>query len=174
MASELASLAKNNTWEVVERLPPGHKALGSKWVFKIKKNADGSIARFKARLVIKGYQQREGIDYDETFAPVAKFSTIHLLLAIAAMDDMEIWQMDVVTAFLNGELSKIKFIFMKALEGSGLPPSTIVRLFHMLYGLKQSPRKWNEWLNMYLLSVDFQQSLNDPTLYWRNGDDRMS
>src|SRR5208337_1179921 len=174
MASELASLAKNNTWEVVERLPPGHKALGSKWVFKIKKNADGSIARFKAYLVVKDYQQWEGIDYDETFAPVAKFSTIRLLLAIAAMDDMEIWQMDVVTAFLNGELSEIKFIFMKAPEGSGLPPGTIVRLLRMLYGLKQSPRKWNERLNTYLLSVGFQRSLNDPALYWRNGDDGTS
>src|SRR5208337_4052407 len=122
MASELASLAKNNTWEVVERLPPGHKAFGSKWVFKIKKNADGSIAWFKARLVVKGYQQREGIDYDETFAPVAKFSTIRLLLAIAAMDDMEIWQMDVVTAFLNSKLSEIEFVFIKVLEGSRLLP----------------------------------------------------
>src|SRR5208337_5395636 len=157
MASELASLAKNNTWEVVERLPPGHKALGSKWVFKIKKNADGSIARFKARLVVKGYQQREGIDYDGTFTPVAKFSTIRLLLAIAAMDDMEIWQMDVVTAFLNGELSEIEFIFMKVPEGSGLPPSTIVRLLCMLYDLKQSFCKWNKQLNIYLLSVGFQR-----------------
>ena len=103
---------------------------------KIKKNADSSIAWFKAYLVIKGYQQWEGIDYDETFTPVAKFSTIHLLLAIAAMDDMEIWQMDVVTAFLNGELSEIEFVFMKVPEGSRLPPGTIVRLLHMLYGLK--------------------------------------
>src|SRR5208337_3518396 len=159
MASKLVSLAKNNTWEVIERLSPRHKALGSKWVFKIKKNADGSIAQFKARLVVKGYQQREGIDDDETFAPVAKFSTIHLLLAIAAMDDMEIWQIDVVTAFLNRELSKIEFVFMKVPEGSRLPPSTIVRLLCMLYGVKQSPRKWNEWLNTYLLSVGFQRSL---------------
>src|SRR5208337_744968 len=156
MASELASLAKNNTWEVIERLPPGHKALGSKWVFKIKKNADGSIAQFKAHLVVKSYQQREGIDYDETFAPIAKFSTIRLLLTIAAIDDIEIWQMDVVTTFLNGELSEIKFIFMKVPEGSRLPPSTIVRLLCTLYGLKQSLRKWNEQLNMYLLSIGFQ------------------
>ena len=76
MASELASLAKNNTWEVVDELPLRRKALGSKWVFKIKRNADGTIARYKARLVVKGYEQKEGINYNETFAPVAKFSTI--------------------------------------------------------------------------------------------------
>ena len=90
IVSELASLAKNNTWKVIQELPPRCKALGSKWVFKVKRNADGSIAQYKARLVVKGYEQCEGIDYDETFASVAKFSIIHLLLSIAVIDDMEI------------------------------------------------------------------------------------
>src|SRR5271169_164688 len=104
MASELDSLAKNGTWETVKEIPPGQKALGSKWVFKIKRNPNGTIARYKARLVVKGYEQREGIDYNETFAPIAKFITIHLLLAIVIIEDMDIHQMDVVTAFLNSEL----------------------------------------------------------------------
>ena len=89
MASELNSLTKNQTWEVVKEIEPGRKALGSKWVYKIKRNADGSIAHYKARLVVKGYEQCEGIDYDETFAPVAKFVTIRLMLTMAAIHDME-------------------------------------------------------------------------------------
>ena len=128
-------------WEVIQELPPRCKALGSKWVFKIKRNANSSIAQYKAHLVMKGYEQHEGIDYDKTFAPVAKFSTIRLLLSIAAIDDMEIWQMDVITAFLNGELPEEEVVYMKAPEGSGLPPGTIVKLLRTLYGLKQAPRK---------------------------------
>ena len=120
IASELNSLDKNETWEEVDELPPGRRALGSKWVFRIKRNADGMITRYKARLVVKGYEQREGIDYDETYAPVAKFTTLRLLLTIAAIDDMDIDQMDFVTAFLNGELPEEEAVYMRIPEGAKL------------------------------------------------------
>src|SRR5271169_3237317 len=131
MASELDSLAKNGTWETVKEILPRRKALGSKWVFKIKQNTNGTIAQYKARLVVKGYEQREGIDYDETFTPIAKFTTIHLLLAMTAIEDMDIHQMDVVTAFLNSELPENEAVYMKAPDSTRLQPGTIVRLHHM-------------------------------------------
>jgi transposase InsO family protein len=101
MDEEYESLTKNCTWQLVP-LPRGRKAIGNKWVFKIKYHADGTVERYKARLVAKGYAQTQGIDYNETFAPVAKFTTIRSILAIAAMEDLEVHQMDVKTAFLNG------------------------------------------------------------------------
>jgi transposase InsO family protein len=96
---EFDSLMENNTWSLTT-LPPGRKAIGSKWVYKLKENADGTIAKYKARLVAKGYTQREGIDFTETFAPVVKFTTIRTLLALAALKDYSVNQMDVSTAYL--------------------------------------------------------------------------
>src|SRR5262245_44405400 len=94
MKDELNSIASNNTWSLVP-LPPGRKAIGCRWVFKTKLKPDGSVDRFKARLVAKGFSQIEGIDYNEVFAPVAKFTSIRVLLGLAAIEDFEIHQMDV-------------------------------------------------------------------------------
>ena len=101
--SEYNSLIENKTWKLVELLPR-RKAIGCKWVFKLKHAADGTVERFKARLVAKGYAQKYGIDYDETFSPVVRISSIRLLLAFAIQNDLLIHQMDVETAFLNGKL----------------------------------------------------------------------
>lgn len=98
--SEYNSLIENSTWKLVE-LPPGRTAIGCKWVFKAKHDSQGKVNRFKARLVAKGYAQKYGIDYDETFSPVVRFSSIRALLAFAFQNNMIIHQMDVVTAFLN-------------------------------------------------------------------------
>ena len=105
MKDEIDSMAKNDVWELVD-LPPGRKAIGNKWVLKIKRKADGSIDKFKARLVAKGYTQKEGIDYEETFSPVVSFASIRLILAIVAHLNLELFQMDVKTTYLNGELDK--------------------------------------------------------------------
>ncbi|KAL0386489.1 UNVERIFIED_CONTAM: Retrovirus-related Pol polyprotein from transposon TNT 1-94 [Sesamum latifolium] len=114
MKEEMSSMAKNNVWELVD-LPAGRKTIGSKWVLKVKRKADGSIDKFKARLVTKGYTQREGIDYEETFSPVVRFASVRLILAIVAHLDLELFQMDVKTAFLNGELDEE--IYMDQPEG---------------------------------------------------------
>ena len=105
MSYEISSMAKNQVWELVNLLP-GRKTIGNKWVLKIKHKADGSIDKYKARLVVKGYTQREGIDYEETFSPVVRIASIHLILAIIASLDLELFQMNVKTAFLNGELDE--------------------------------------------------------------------
>ena len=112
--SEYRSLIENETWELVE-LPSGRKPIGCKWVFKVKHGSDGRVERFKGRLVAKGYAQKYGIDYDETFSPVVRFSSIRALLAFAVETIMLIHQMDVETAFLNGKLDEE--IYMQQPDG---------------------------------------------------------
>ncbi|KAL0284949.1 UNVERIFIED_CONTAM: Retrovirus-related Pol polyprotein from transposon TNT 1-94 [Sesamum angustifolium] len=117
MKEEMSSMAKNNVWELVD-LPTGRKTIGNKWVLKVKRKANGSIDKFKARLVAKGYTQKEGIDYEETFSPVVRFASVRLILAIVAHLDLELFQMDVKTTFLNGELDEE--IYMDQPEGNNM------------------------------------------------------
>ncbi|KAL4019198.1 hypothetical protein IC575_022843 [Cucumis melo] len=119
MDNELQALAKTHTWDYVD-LPPGKKPIGCKWIFKIKTHSDGSIERYKARLVAKGYSQEYGIDYEETFAPVARMTSVRSLLAIAAAKQWPLLQMDVKNAFLNGTLSEE--VYMKPPPGTTPPP----------------------------------------------------
>src|SRR5258708_34547985 len=135
---EMDALSKNDTWELVN-LPPGRKAIKSKWVFKLK--ADG---RFRARLVAKGFTQIPSIDYDETFSPVARFKSLQLLLALAALENWEIHQMDVKSAFLNGVLTEE--IYMQQPQGfiTAEQENKVCRLKRALYGLKQASRTWNQ------------------------------
>ena len=116
------------------------KPLGCKWIFKKKMKSDGTIDKYKARLVIKGYRQREGLDYFDTYSPVSRITFIRVLLAITALWNLEIHQMDVKTAFLNGDLEEE--IYMDQLEGFSVPgqKNKVCRLVKSLYGLKQAPK----------------------------------
>ena len=167
--SEYDSLIENETWKLVE-LPPGRKAIGCKWIFKVKHCMDGTVERFKARLVAKGYSQKYGIDYDETFSPVVRFSSVRTLLAFGVKRGMLIHQMDVVTAFLNGTLDEE--IYMQQPEGYIKPGSEhlVCKLERSLYGLKQSPRCWNKAFHNYLVKIGFKQTTADPCVYVREGN----
>jgi len=174
IASELKSIADNNTWSIVSEVPPGRNLVGCKWIFKRKRNLDGSINRYKARLVAKGYTQQYGVDYEETYAPVAKFTSIRVILSIAAYFDLEVHQMDVKTAFLNGELDEE--IYMSLPEGLEVPAgfsTPVCKLNRTLYGLKQSSRMWNKKIDEYLLSQGFQRLDTDHSIYIRRTKDSL-
>jgi hypothetical protein len=167
--SEYNSLMENTTWRLVQ-LPPGRTAIGCRWVFRAKYDSDGRVNRFKARLVAKGYAQKYGIDYDETFSPVVRFSSIRTLLAFAVQNNMVIHQMDVVTAFLNGRLDED--IYMRQPEGyvqSG-KEHLVCKLEKSLYGLKQSPRCWNRALQEKLEKLGFIKVSADPCVYVKKED----
>jgi transposase InsO family protein len=160
---EMASLLENNTWEVVDK-PPGANIIDVKWVYKVKYDTTGKVDRFKARLVAKGYKQLEGIDYNEVFAPVTKYSTIRSLLAVAAAEDWELQLLDIKTAFLNGVLEEEVYINHPPGYPQG-PPGTVLKLNKTLYGLKQAPRAWHQRLDSELLNLGFTSSASDPGLY---------
>lgn len=163
MKEELQSLMENRTWTLVE-LPPDRKAIPNKWVFKTKMDEHGNIDRFKARLVIKGCSQRQGIDYEETFSPVVRYSSIRYLIAMAARYDLEIDQMDAVTAFLQGELKEE--VYMRQPEGMEDGSSRVCRLNKSLYGLKQASRVWNEKLGAALVKIGLKRSRVDTCIYY--------
>ena len=150
---EIGSIMENNTW-ILSDLPPGCKPLGCKWIFKRKMKVDGTIDKFKARLVIQGFRQREGIDYFDTYAPVARITTIRLLIALAAIHNLVIHQMDVKTAFLNGVLEEE--VYMKQPEGFVMPgnENKVCKLIKSLYGLKQAPKQWHQKFDEVVLSRD--------------------
>ncbi|KAJ9551549.1 LOW QUALITY PROTEIN: hypothetical protein OSB04_015594 [Centaurea solstitialis] len=152
MQEELQALAKAQTWDHVP-LPPGKRPIGSKWVFMIKMKSDGSVDRYKARLVAKGFNQEHGIDYEETFAPVARVTSVRSLLAIAATKRWPFFQMDVKNAFLNGDLSEE--VYMTPPPGVSLTSGHVCRLRKALYGLKQAPRAWFEKFSTTVLSFGF-------------------
>lgn len=163
MDEEMASLLANGTW-TLEPVPPGVKPLPVKWVFKIKRDSSGNIDRYKARLVAKGFMQREGIDFTEVFAPVSKHTTLRALLSIVAAQDLELRQLDIKTAFLNGDLEET--IYMKqppGYEQGG--PGIACHLNKALYGLRQAPRAWHTKLKTELEIIGFKASYADPGLF---------
>ncbi|KAA3481430.1 Retrovirus-related Pol polyprotein from transposon TNT 1-94 [Gossypium australe] len=164
MADEISMIEKNQTWELVER-PVNRKVIGVKWVYRAKFNTDGSLNKLKAWLVVKGFNQRYGIDYLETFAPMARLDTIKLLVALAAQMKWNVHQLDVKSAFLNGFLEEE--IYVEQPQGFQVTghEDKVYKLKKALYGLKQAPKAWYSRIDSYLTSLKFERSFSEPTLY---------
>ena len=168
---ELSSLMEMGTWKYSQR-PAGRKAITAKWVFKIKEGFDGSIERFKARLCARGFTQTKGVDYFETYAPVAQMTAIRVVFAIAAHLDLDLHQMDVQTAFLNGELEEQLFMEQPAgMEHVG-GIKTVCELLRSIYGLKQAGRCWNTKINGFFVDkMGMVRCQMDACIYvCQNGD----
>jgi transposase InsO family protein len=165
MQKEYDALIKNGTWKLVD--PPFRtKPIGCKWVFKNKYKSDGSLDKHKVRLVEKGFAQKEGIDYEETFSPTTKWATIRTLFSLATHNGWKVHQMDVKTTFLNGDLKEN--VFMSHPEGFVVKgqEQKVCKLIKSLYGLKQAPRAWYEKLTEHLLKLNFKHfNLDDATLF---------
>ncbi|GKB11156.1 retrovirus-related pol polyprotein from transposon TNT 1-94 [Tanacetum coccineum] len=166
MQEELHEFERLEVWELV---PPPDKAfvISLKWIYKVKLDELGGILKNKARLVARGYRQEEGIDFEESFAPVARLEAIRIFLAFAAHMNMVIYQMDVKTAFLNGNLREE--VYVSQPDGFVDPdkPNHVYKLKKALYGLKQAPRAWYDMLSSFLISNDFSKGSVDPTLFIR-------
>lgn len=177
MNVELDALEANDTWDVIP-LPPNKKAIGCKWLYKTKFKSDGTVDRFKSRLVILGCRQVYGVDYEHTFAPVAKMTTVRALLAVAALKKWHVMQMDVTNAFLHGDLYETVYMKMplgytgigsriSLNQGEILPSNSnlVCKLKKSLYGLRQAPRNWFSKLSQTLKDHAFVQSLSDYSLF---------
>lgn len=163
MKRELNVLAANHTWLIVDK-PASIIPRGCKWVFKVKRKADGTLERYKARLVAKGYTQTEGVDFFDTFSPVAKMATVRLLIALAAIKGWHIHQLDVNNAFLHGELKEE--VYMSIAPGvDNAGPHKVCKLLKSLYGLKQANCKWYERLTILLLDLGYKQAHADHSLF---------
>jgi len=163
MLEEMNWHLENGTWTIVE-LPDGQRAIGSKWVYKVKHNADGTIERYKACVVAKGFNQRPGQDYFETFASTMRQATVRIVLALAAIEDMELRSVDISYAFTNSDIDAE--IYMEQPEGFKQGGKRYVcRLNKSLYGLKQSSRLWGETLGNVLLKLGFKKTYSDASLY---------
>ena len=162
MTDEVDSLEENTTWTLVDA-PKDRAVLGGKWVYKLKRGAGGEIIRYKARWVVRGFEQREGVDYHETFATVVKPMSYRALFAIAAAMDLEIEQMDVKTAFLYGEVDED--IYVEQLTGYSDGTTRVCHLKRALYGLKQAPRVWYNTIATFLKDLGFSPLTEDISVF---------
>eukprot|EP00253_Pinus_taeda_P035842 PITA_35842 len=164
MDEELEQIEKNNTWELVPR-PKDKNVIGTKWIFKKKLNENGEVIRNKARLVCKGYTQQEGIDFEETFSPIARLEAIRMFLALSIFQKFKVFQMDVKSTFLNGDLEEEVCIEQPDGFILGKDPNLVCKLKKALYGLKQAPRAWYYRLDKYLHQKGFSKGSTDINLY---------
>ena len=162
--SEIDSILQNHTWELVD-LPLGCKPLSSKWVFKRKMKVDGSIEKYKARLVIKGYKQTEGLDYFDTYSLMTRINSIKMVLAISTLRNHEVHQMDVKKTFLNGDLDEEIYMEQpKEFSATGQERKAC-KLVKSLYGLKQAPEQWHEKFENIMMSQGFKIDEYDKFVY---------
>jgi len=166
---EISALESNQTWETA-LLPKVKAVIGCKCVFKIKYKADGTIERYKARLVAKGYTQTKGIDYLDTFSPVAKITTIRLLISLASIYNWELKQLDINNAFLHGDLKEDVYMVAPP-RLTSIPSGKVCKLKKALYGLKQANREWFAKLSSFLLSMGYTQSMNDHSLFINSSEE---
>ncbi|CAD6997394.1 unnamed protein product [Ceratitis capitata] len=166
MNAEYESLMRNGTWELVDR-PKNGNIIGCKWVFSIKRNPDGSIEKYKARLVALGCSQKYNVDYCETFAPVIRHSTIRLILALAAKNKLLVNHVDIVAAYLNGELEETVYMLQPPMFKENENSNKVCRLKKALYGLKQAGREWNRKVTDILLRIGFKRCKSDTSVYIR-------
>ncbi|WVZ97907.1 hypothetical protein U9M48_043409 [Paspalum notatum var. saurae] len=171
MHEELENFERNHVWDLVEP-PPNCRPIGTKWVFKNKQSENGMVVWNKARLVAQGFCQKEGIDYEKTFAPVARLEAIRILLAFAASKGFKLQQMDVKSAFLNGFIDKEVYVRQPPGFKSAKFPDRVYKLRKVLYGLKQAPRAWYARLKSFLVKSGFVMGSKDKTLFLlsRGGD----
>ena len=164
MTDDLQALTKTHTWDLID-LPSNKSLIGCKWIFKIKTHSDGSVERYKARLVAKGFTQEYGIDYEETFAPVARLTSVRSIIAVATARNWNMFQMDVKNAFLNGDITEE--VYMKPPPGYTHSPRQVCKLRRALYGLKQAPRAWFAKFSSTLTDFGFTSSSYDSGLFIR-------
>jgi hypothetical protein len=166
MTEEHQSIMKNEVWEIVPR-PKEKLVVTSKWVYKIKHAADRSVDKYKARFVAREFSQKEGEYYDETFAPVVRYTSIRAIISLAASMGWNLHQMDVKTTFLNGEIEEEVYIEQPQGFEVHSRDTHICRLKKSLYGLKQAPRAWYARMDNYLTRFGFSKSHADPNLYYK-------
>lgn len=162
MNEEYNSLIKNGTWKLVD-IEEHRKVIDNRWVYKIKCNADGSIERYKARLVVRGFTQEYGMDYQDTFSPVVKYTSIRSIMAVAAVEHLKLWQFDVKTAFLYGELEED--VYMRQPVGFEDGSGRVCKLIKSLYGLKQASRCWNKQFTSFIKEFGFETSKSDKCVF---------
>ncbi|KAK2402146.1 putative mitochondrial protein [Trifolium repens] len=171
MNEELRSIEKNKTWDLCN-LPSDKKAIDVKWVYKAKQNPEGKIIKYKARLVVKGFLQRQGLDYDEVFSPVARHETIRLVIALACSRRWPLFHLNVKSAFLNGPLEED--VYVKQPPGFELKgkEDKVLKLHKALYGLKQAPRAWNKRIDNFLVMQGFRKCSVEYGVYVKKSDDK--
>ncbi|KAJ9552015.1 hypothetical protein OSB04_016060 [Centaurea solstitialis] len=164
MQEELLQFVLQHVWDLVD-LPRGHRAIGTKWIFRNKKDERGIVIKNKFRLVAQGYTQEEGIDYDDVFAPVARIEAIRLFLAFASFKRFKVYQMDVKSAFLYGKIEEEVYVCQPPGFEDPKFPDKVYKLRKALYGLHQAPRAWYDTLSTYLLENQFDRGVIDKTLF---------
>src|SRR3954469_1980747 len=164
MCEEFDTLQCNRTWQLVPR-PPRANVITGKWVFRVKTRPDGSLERYKARWMVRGFHQRAGMDFTDTFAPVVKLGTIRAVLQLAASRTWPVHQLDVSNAFLHGHLDEQVFCQQPTGFVDTDHPDHVCLLFRSLYGLKQDPRAWYQRIAAFLQQQGFRSTQSDASLF---------